>query len=126
MMKIVTWKLIFFLATISFFLFFCHSSTKGGKNNSSNISAVSSKPSGIKHDTLLADLFIGDTRTEVKTSFVNSIPDTFYTLKKLHNWLTDDEYMHLHTDANLSTSPRTKEENHNVCIPDVYIFAVKT
>lgn len=71
------------------------------------------------------NIFTGTIRGDVKTSYVNSPPDTFESIKKLRNWLPDDEFMHKSTEAKRNNSPRTKEENHNVYLEDVWIFGVK-
>lgn len=72
-----------------------------------------------------ADLFLGEVRADVKTSYVNFPADTFISLKKFRKWLPDDEYMHKETDAKHNDSPRTAEENHNVTLLDIYIYGVK-
>lgn len=71
-----------------------------------------------------ADHFLGEVRGDVKTSVSASPADTFLSLKDYHRWLKSDEYMHKKTDARFNNSPRTPEEDHNVCIRDVYIFGV--
>lgn len=71
------------------------------------------------------NIFTGTIRGDVKTSFVNLAADTFESIKKLRNWLPDDEFMHKSTEAKYNNSPRTKEENHNVYLEDVWIFGVK-
>jgi hypothetical protein len=83
------------------------------------------KDTAEKHDPSLVNNFIGTIRSDVKTSYVNSVADTFESVKKLRNWLPDDEYMHKSTEARHNNSPRTKEENHNVFLKDVWIFGVK-
>jgi hypothetical protein len=79
----------------------------------------------IAHDPLLRNLFIGEVRGEAKTSFVDAIADTFKSIKKLRNWLPDDEYMHKNTEAKHNNSPRTKEENHTIYLADLYVFGIK-
>ncbi len=78
-----------------------------------------------KRNPKLQDRFIGQIRSDVKTSFVNAIADTFESIKKLRNWLPSDEYMHKSTEAKHNNTPRTKEENHNIYLYDLYIFGVK-
>ncbi|HET6990502.1 MAG TPA: hypothetical protein VFJ43_04220, partial [Bacteroidia bacterium] len=68
---------------------------------------------------------LGEIRADVKTSYVNAIPDTFESIKKLRNWLPDDEYMHKYTEAKHNNSSRTKEESHNVYLYNLFIFGVK-
>lgn len=79
----------------------------------------------VKRDPDLDDRFIGVIRSDVKTSFINAIADTFESIKKLRNWLPDDEYMHKNTAAKQNNTPRTSEENHNIYLYDLYIFGVK-
>jgi hypothetical protein len=72
-----------------------------------------------------ADMFLGEVRAAAKTSYVKSISDTFYSMKRFRKWLPDDEYMHKSTDAKHQDSPRTAEENKNVTLTDIYIYGVK-
>jgi hypothetical protein len=116
---------------ISFFLtgffFSCGTAPKNGTTSSVSplhtIDTASHKT--IPRNPLTDDQFLGEARGDVKTSFVDVVPDTFASIKKLHSWLPDDEYMHKSTDAKHNNSPRTKEENHNIYLADLYIFGVK-
>ncbi len=114
-----------FLFLYAFLLISCGITPKGnsldyGKESSNNYADTPKK-----RDPSLQDRFLGEIRADVKTSIVNAIPDTFESIKKLRNWLPDDEYMHKFTDAKHNNTPRTKEENHNVYLYDLYIFGVK-
>lgn len=68
---------------------------------------------------------MGTVRSDVKTSYVNVAADTFTSIKKLVEWLPTDEYMHESTEAKKNNSPRTKEENHNVYLEDLYVYGIK-
>jgi hypothetical protein len=123
----------FFLRVSSFFLFLlaasfysCSSAPKNGIDSSEKNSGSTdtSKPN-LPRDPFVQDLFRGSIRADVKTSFVNAVADTFTSIKKMWKWLPDDEYMHESTDAKHNNSPRTKEENHNVYLADLYVFGVK-
>lgn len=72
-----------------------------------------------------SDIFLGKVRAGAKTSYVHSVPDTFSSLKAFRKWLPEDAYMHKSTEAKRQDSPRTKEENKNVTLTDLYIFGVK-
>lgn len=108
-------------------LFSCETVPKNGTVVSGNgMNAGDTIPQhNVSHDANAQDLFRGEIRSEAKTSFVSAVADTFESIKKLRNWLPDDEYMHKSTDAKHNNTPRTSEESHNVYLADLYIFGVK-
>lgn len=117
--------LIFLFVSLCFFT--CKPAPKKEPRSSSSPNKTEVAPSvkTIPRDPLIQDYFRGVIRSEAKTSFVNAIPDTFSSIKKLRNWLPNDEYMHKSTAAKHNNTPRTKEENHNIYLEDLYIFGVK-
>ncbi len=112
-------------ALFSFLVFSCGSTPQKTVIGTENPSIESEIDTTLKHDPGLQDVFRGSIRASVKTSFVNLPTDTFQSIKELRNWLPDDEYMHKSTEAKTNTAPRTKEENHSICLADVYIFGIK-
>jgi hypothetical protein len=72
-----------------------------------------------------SELFLGKVRAQAKTSFLNTLPDTFSSVKALRKYLEADKYMHERTDAKFQDSPRCAEEEKNVVLTDLYIFGVK-
>lgn len=109
------------------FLLFISSCGNVPQKHSSHEKEVSSSliDTTKKKDPALQDRFLGTIRADVKTSYINAVADTFESIKKLRNWLKNDEYMHKSTEAKHNNTPRTKEESHNVYLYDLYIFGVK-
>ncbi|MCE2772230.1 MAG: hypothetical protein LW750_02135 [Bacteroidetes bacterium] len=70
------------------------------------------------------DIFLGKVRKETKTSFADAPVDTFRDVKQLRNSFKDEEWMHKYSDARKQKAPRCKEEQKNVALTNVYLFAV--
>lgn len=109
---------------LGLFLLFSCGTAPQKETSKENQSFYSLKDTTKKSGPDLQDRFLGTIRADVKTSFVTVAADSFESIKKLRNWLKDDEYMHKNTEAKHNNTPRTKEENHNVYLHDLYIFGV--
>jgi hypothetical protein len=70
------------------------------------------------------EIFTGKVRKDAKTSFADAAVDTFRDVKQLRNSFKDEEWMHKYSDARKQKAPRCKEEQKNVALTNVYLFAV--